>query len=112
MLTYLRAHGAMLAAAKPEFLLPVDDYLKLTASTGSLTRKERAAVKREHGVRHPETWLEVLFQVIRTHYASRLRRCFDVYVRGRENVGDQCICSRSHHSARVSCLTRHGQRSI
>ena len=73
MLAFLRAHGGMLAHVKPEMLLPLDPYLKLIAGNGPpLGRKERSAARRDHQVRHPEAWLEVLFQAVKTFVLGRV----------------------------------------
>lgn len=65
IVAFLRAHGAMLAAVKPEVMLPFEEYMLLDSAPSSNGLNDRATVKREHAARHTEAWLEVLFQVIR-----------------------------------------------
>jgi hypothetical protein len=72
MIQFLRAHGAMCASLKAEQLLPLDEYLKLVGGGAPLSRKERKAVRDEHAVFHSESWLELLFQAIRTFVLGRV----------------------------------------
>ena len=73
VLSFLRAHGALLASTKPELLLPLDEYLKIMAGNGApLGRKERREVRKDHAVRHPEAWLDVLFQTVKIFVLGRV----------------------------------------
>ena len=97
MLAFLRAHGAMLAHTKPEMLLPLDEYTKLMAGNGPpLNRKQRAEVRRDHGVRHPEAWLDVLFQTVKTFVLGRVTpRAFKAL----PGMGDGCVAIAKEVSA-------------
>ena len=72
VLAFLRAHGAMLAHVKPEMLLPLEEYMKLLSGGGQLSRKERKAIRKDHEVRHPEGWIDVLFQSIKVFVLGRI----------------------------------------
>ena len=67
------AHGQLLSGACKELLLPLEEYLKLMAGNGPpLGRKERSAIRKDHAVRHPEAWLELLFQAVKVFVLGRV----------------------------------------
>lgn len=72
LLAFLRAHGAMLASAKAESMLPLDDYLKLVAGGAPLSRAKRSTLRRAHSVAHPEAWLELVMQLIKVFVLGRI----------------------------------------
>ena len=68
MLAFLRAHGAMLATVNPEHLLPIEEYVRL----GKMAGRPKATLVREHGYKHPEAWLEVVLQLVKTFVLGRV----------------------------------------
>lgn len=82
ILTFLRAAGGLLAAAKPDYLMPLPEFLKLaeagvgtipsTMRAGRLSRRRTRELSAEHAASHGPAWVEVLMQAIRALVFCRL----------------------------------------
>ena len=83
LVAFLRAHGAMLAALKSEYLLNLEDFLKVSAERHAaaamgdgakerLSRSRRKQLEAEHKLGHVESWLEIVLQVVKTLVLARI----------------------------------------